>query len=87
MFNNKVIILYFIISILYTNYANPIVNTEQDICLLDKDPGMCRASFSVYYFDKNRKDCFKFIFGGCGSENSNNFNTYKECIKRCRNYI
>lgn len=82
---NKVVIFFFIMVVVYfANSTN--VNRGSDVCLLEKDAGMCRAGFLSYYFDKNKKECIRFIYGGCGG-NGNNFNTYKDCIERCKKYM
>lgn len=71
------------LTILYfTNMASSDESSKQNICLLDKDPGLCRAAFISYYYDNTKQDCFKFIYGGCGG-NANNFKTYEDCYKRC----
>lgn len=54
----------------------------QDVCILPKVTGPCRASFSRWYFDPFRRKCFKFAYGGC-SGNMNNFSTKAECKIRC----
>ena len=48
-------------------------NPPDAICLLPKDPGMCRGSIPQYYFDITTRNCKKFKYGGCGG-NNNKFN-------------
>ena len=52
-------------------------------CKLQAVVGPGKAAFPRYYFDQDKRDCIKFIYGGaCG--NYNNFRTYKECMKQCK---
>ena len=52
-------------------------------CKLQAVVGPGNAAFPRYYFDQDKRDCSKFIYGGaCG--NYNNFRTYKECMKQCK---
>ena len=44
--------------------------------------GPCKADIQRYYFDKKRKICKKFSYGGCGG-NSNNYKTKQECFDTC----
>lgn len=55
---------------------------SSDYCLLDPDPGFCRAYMPRYYFDKNTRSCKEFIWGGCGGIVP--FKTLKECESACQ---
>jgi len=50
-------------------------------CELDPDPGMCKAYFPKYYFDKNTQTCQEFIYGGCGGVVP--FDTMEQCKLQC----
>ena len=59
--------------------------TEEDCkkserCDLISDPGLCKAYFPKYYFDKTEGKCKEFIWGGCNGVVP--FNTLEEC-KQC----
>ncbi|XP_023940485.2 actinia tenebrosa protease inhibitors-like [Bicyclus anynana] len=47
------------------------------ICLLKREPGSCIGHFNRYYYSKKHKQCFRFIYGGCGG-NANKFETVDE---------
>lgn len=55
---------------------------EQQICILPKKVGPCRAAFQRWYYNAARGRCVKFIYGGCGA-NANNFKTKGECDTSC----
>ncbi|EYC41730.1 hypothetical protein Y032_0558g3411 [Ancylostoma ceylanicum] len=63
------------------------VAAQKSRCYLEKESGRCRARkervlFNRYYYDKEKKRCRRFIYGGCGG-NENNFQTRRECKKAC----
>nr|ADI48502.1 serine protease [Euperipatoides rowelli] len=51
-------------------------------CNLEIVPGMCRAYMPRWGFDRDRKMCREFIYGGCNG-NSNSFATSGDCVKTC----
>ena len=44
---------------------------------LDPDPGHCEAAITKYYYDRARKECREFMWGGCGGVVP--FETRDEC--------
>ena len=52
------------------------------ICSLPKMVGVCKASFTNYYFNMETKKCEEFVYGGCGG-NANRFETMEECAQVC----
>ena len=50
-------------------------------CELEPDPGLCKAYFPKYYFDKETQACQEFIYGGCGGVVP--FDTIDECTQQC----
>ncbi|XP_060598565.1 actinia tenebrosa protease inhibitors-like [Ruditapes philippinarum] len=56
--------------------------SSQNICLLNKKTGPCRANFPRYYFDRVSGLCTRFVYGGCRA-NRNNFRTIQECKRTC----
>ncbi|GFY60855.1 carboxypeptidase inhibitor SmCI [Trichonephila inaurata madagascariensis] len=56
--------------------------SSSDACDLPAETGRCFGYFQRYYFDKEDKQCKKFVFGGCGG-NANNFKTLEECQGTC----
>lgn len=57
---------------------------NKNICLLRPDPGLCKASFTAYYYHPNRGECYPFVYGGCDG-NENRFHTREECLDKCKN--
>ena len=55
-----------------------------DICELQAVTGSGRARFLRYYYDVDAGACQRFIYGGGGDGNENNFETLKECETACR---
>ncbi len=53
---------------------------KSERCDLVPDPGLCKAYFPKYYFDKTEGKCKEFIWGGCNGVVP--FNTLEEC-KQC----
>jgi len=53
-----------------------------DICLLPKVIGNCKALFQRFYFDQLTNTCLELNYGGCGG-NKNNFSTLAECQNTC----
>ncbi|XP_069500632.1 kunitz-type protease inhibitor 2 [Ambystoma mexicanum] len=57
------------------------INSE-DSCAHKPETGVCRASFTRWYFDPETKTCSTFIYGGCGG-NGNNYQSESECMDKC----
>jgi len=57
-------------------------NEYRVICSQRREPGPCRGAFQKWYFNSAANECQRFNFGGCRG-NSNNFNSYEECVKVC----
>ncbi|XP_062817004.1 BPTI/Kunitz domain-containing protein-like isoform X3 [Anolis carolinensis] len=62
-------------------------------CKLRRKVGRCKGKLERYYFDMGRKRCLPFTFSGCGGNdnrgclgNSNNFESIKECRRKCQQY-
>uniref|UniRef100_A0A915HQ25 BPTI/Kunitz inhibitor domain-containing protein n=1 Tax=Romanomermis culicivorax TaxID=13658 RepID=A0A915HQ25_ROMCU len=54
------------------------------VCSQPRQTGPCRASFPRFYYNSTEKQCRKFVYGGCDS-NDNNFFTSDECQRVCIN--
>lgn len=54
----------------------------KDICQLPKVPGPCEGYYPTWYYDKQRKHCAQFVYGGCLG-NANRFQTREECMGLC----
>lgn len=53
-----------------------------DRCKLPKVPGPCEGYYPQWYYDRERKTCSQFIYGGCLG-NNNKFETREECQNLC----
>ncbi|XP_067907458.1 tauPI-stichotoxin-Hcr2d-like [Heterodontus francisci] len=56
---------------------------SQNVCLLPKVVGPCKALFPRYYYNMETQMCEKFAYGGCRG-NGNNFETMEECVLQCQ---
>ncbi|XP_062817002.1 BPTI/Kunitz domain-containing protein-like isoform X1 [Anolis carolinensis] len=55
------------------------------ICSLPKSIGWCSSSVRRFYYDTEIRMCLPFIYRGCLG-NSNNFESIKECRRKCQQY-
>ncbi|KAF7699995.1 kunitz-type protease inhibitor 2 [Silurus meridionalis] len=60
----------------------PDSDSYQAACVVPAEPGLCRASFLMYYFDPSTQSCQSFIYGGCKG-NKNRYSTLEECMSNC----
>lgn len=63
-------------------YFNILLCWFLDICRLPKVQGACEGYYPSWYYDKDRKQCAQFIWGGCLG-NANRFETREECQDLC----
>ena len=56
------------------------------ICSLTADSGPCRAYMPSYFYNTNRGECVRFIYGGCRG-NRNRFRQKIHCQKYCKKTI
>jgi len=52
------------------------------VCMLEKDPGPCQASFYRWYFNSQTGRCEEFTYGGCLG-NGNRFLSKSQCEETC----
>ena len=51
-------------------YTMVALSSPTDICTLPRVVGPCSGSFSQFYYDHERDQCFQFDYGGCqGNKN------------------
>ncbi|KAH3843613.1 hypothetical protein DPMN_117136, partial [Dreissena polymorpha] len=55
----------------------------ESVCKLPAETGPCDAVIPKYFFNTSTCTCELFIYGGCGG-NGNRFETYGECMNRCK---
>ncbi|XP_010005900.1 PREDICTED: amyloid beta A4 protein-like [Chaetura pelagica] len=55
---------------------------DYDACELVQDSGECQNYVLKWYYDKEKKMCGQFWYGGCGG-NKNRFETQEECGSFC----
>jgi hypothetical protein len=72
---NSRLLLFFAI-ILFSCECND-VHPSDARCSLEPDPGLCKAAFQRYYYDKTEGKCKMFTWGGCGGVVP--FETLEEC--------
>uniref|UniRef100_A0A8D1U195 Pancreatic trypsin inhibitor n=1 Tax=Sus scrofa TaxID=9823 RepID=A0A8D1U195_PIG len=58
------------------------LNIKQDVCSLPKKTGPCLAYLPRWWYDKEKKVCSRFIYGGCQG-NNNNFQSENVCKDIC----
>lgn len=68
---------WLMLSILLSTCSNNDTCPLPPSCLLDPDPGLCRAIITRYYYDRVSKQCKEFNWGGCGGVVP--FETLEEC--------
>ncbi|XP_072313133.1 kunitz-type protease inhibitor 1a [Eucyclogobius newberryi] len=51
-------------------------------CTEQPNTGNCRDSFSKWYYDPLKQNCFRFNYGGCQG-NENRFDSKEQCMKMC----
>ncbi|CAJ0964689.1 unnamed protein product, partial [Ranitomeya imitator] len=56
--------------------------TGDAVCDLPMDKGSCMALIFMWYYDKERRICDSFLYGGCQG-NGNRFQEKNECIQLC----
>lgn len=44
--------------------------------------GPCRSSSTRYYYNRDKKECQQFLYGGCNG-NANNYDTLEKCQSTC----
>ena len=53
-----------------------------EVCLLPKITGPCQSTGIRYYYDRDKKECQQFRYGGCNG-NANNYETLEQCQSAC----
>ncbi|XP_031550082.1 PI-actitoxin-Aeq3a-like [Actinia tenebrosa] len=71
-----------LIFVLFLAMAVGMTMARPEFCLLPAETGRCMGYFPRYYYDESIGTCRQFIFGGCQG-NENNFETMKECVRKC----
>ena len=51
-------------------------------CVLEPDPGFCKANIPKYYFDETTNSCQEFVWGGCNGVVP--FETLSACQQQCK---
>ncbi|XP_048471339.1 amyloid-like protein 2 [Rhincodon typus] len=67
-------------------YKKNIDNDVKVVCSQEANTGPCRAMMPRWYFNINKKKCFRFVYGGCGG-NRNNFESEEHCMAVCKQMI
>ncbi|GBM12579.1 hypothetical protein AVEN_146765-1 [Araneus ventricosus] len=78
----SVIFLCLILSLFATVNCRGWTPYRYNACKSHPDEGPCLASIKKWYYDDYRKDCRRFVYGGCKG-NDNKFDSYKECMDEC----
>ena len=52
------------------------------MCELERDSGPCDDYHAVWYFEPVRRQCRRFLYGGCHG-NGNRFSSEDECSSLC----
>ncbi|KAM6961308.1 kunitz-type protease inhibitor 1a [Aplochiton taeniatus] len=59
------------------------VDEKKVRCTEPPNTGDCRDSFTRWYYNPLRKDCFRFNYGGCHG-NDNRFDDKETCVRICQ---
>ncbi|XP_069008093.1 kunitz-type protease inhibitor 1a [Embiotoca jacksoni] len=59
------------------------VDEQKVRCTEIPDTGICRDSFTKWYYNPIQQDCLRFNYGGCPG-NENRFDSKEYCMKVCR---
>ncbi|XP_067122223.1 papilin-like [Centruroides vittatus] len=59
------------------------VQYYESTCQQKPETGPCRGYFPRYYYDGEKGECKKFVYGGCKG-NDNNFQTVEDCETTCK---
>lgn len=62
--------------------ATRVHEAKSDVCDQPIERGLCLALMHRYAYDKETRECKKFVYGGCGG-NKNNFRSLEECRSAC----
>ena len=57
-------------------------NCSIGACVLPRVSGPCEGYYPLWYYDKERKGCAQFVYGGCLG-NANRFETREDCENTC----
>jgi len=60
----------------------PLCGTDSRVCELERDSGPCTDYHAVWYFEPVRRECRRFLYGGCHG-NANRFASEDECRALC----
>lgn len=52
-------------------------------CPGNPEKGPCNRNIFKWAFDHERRECITFIWGGCGGNDKNRFESEKQCIEKC----
>ncbi|XP_026164806.1 kunitz-type protease inhibitor 1a [Mastacembelus armatus] len=58
------------------------VDEQKARCTEHPDTGNCRESFTKWYYNPVKRECFRFNYGGCEG-NENRFDTEESCKRVC----
>jgi len=53
-----------------------------EACSAPAEPGPCRASIRMFYYNTSSGDCEEFMYGGCNG-NENKYDTLEQCQRAC----
>lgn len=67
----------------FTRLIQVPVDNSKAHCVDPPVTGICRASFTKWYYNPYERSCKRFTFGGCEG-NNNRFDTEDQCMESCR---
>ncbi|XP_077993486.1 uncharacterized protein LOC144447374 isoform X2 [Glandiceps talaboti] len=71
-----------LLAVTLADNSNNVGEENDNPCMTKSVTGPCRAYLQRWAWDSIRKDCVRFIYGGCQG-NGNNFLTKEECVDSC----
>ncbi|KAF2901034.1 hypothetical protein ILUMI_05151 [Ignelater luminosus] len=75
--------LWTLFLLLVVLFSQDVLGTPSVDCELPFEEGPCKAYIPAWWYNSDRGECERRVYGGCGG-NANNFVTKSRCLKYCK---